>query len=62
MYKPGPLVSTIRAFSGPIAFACNSNNRYVYVTNYGVGRSIDSDPTDKVSAMDSSTNKIVDAV
>jgi hypothetical protein len=45
--EPEPLVRTIRGFSGPIAPAY----RYVYVTNYGAGRSIDTNLTDKVSAI-----------
>ncbi len=67
--QPTPLISTIRGFSGPLGLTYDSNNKYVYVTNYGdsSGRSNSNSNSNnananKVSIIDTSTDKFIDTV
>jgi YVTN family beta-propeller protein len=63
--EPKPVVTTIRGFSAPIGLAYDSNNKYVYVTNYGDGSSNSNNEAagaNKVSIIDTSTNKVIDTV
>ena len=63
--EPKPIVTTIRGFSGPLGLAYDSNNKHVYVTNYGGGSSSSSSSNadaNKVSVIDSSSDKVVDTV
>ena len=65
--QPTPLISTIRGFSGPLGLTYDSNNKYVYVTNYGdsSGRSNSNSNNanaNKVSVIDTSTDKFIDTV
>jgi YVTN family beta-propeller protein len=63
--EPKPLVTSIRGFSGPLGLVYDSNNKYVYVTNYGDSSSSNNNEaadTDKVSIIDTSTDKVIDTV
>jgi YVTN family beta-propeller protein len=63
--EPKPIVTTIRGFSGPLGLAYDSNNKHVYVTNYGGSSSSSSSSNadaNKVSVIDSSSDKVVDTV
>jgi YVTN family beta-propeller protein len=64
-----PLVTSIRGFSGPLGLTYDSNNKYVYVTNYGDGgsssnRNSNNNNADanKVSVIDTSSDKVIDTV
>ena len=60
-----PLVTSIRGFSGPLGLVYDSNNKYVYVTNYGDSSSSSNNEAadaDKVSIIDTSTDKVIDTV
>ena len=56
--QPKPLVTTIRGFSDPLGLAYDSN-KHVYVTNYGGSSNAD---TNKVSVIDTSSDKVIDTV
>ncbi|MFL6363838.1 MAG: beta-propeller fold lactonase family protein [Nitrososphaeraceae archaeon] len=63
--EPKPLVTSIRGFSGPLGLVYDSNNKYVYVTNYGDSSSSSNNEAadaDKVSIIDTSTDKVIDTV
>ncbi|MFL6375913.1 MAG: hypothetical protein ACJ72R_00425 [Nitrososphaeraceae archaeon] len=63
--EPKPLVTSIRGFSGPLGLVYDSNNKYVYVTNYGDSSSSSNNEAadaDKVSITDTSTDKVIDTV
>ena len=68
--EPKPFVTTIRGFSGPLGLAYDSDNKYVYVTNYGDSSSSNSNnhnnndaaDANKVSVIDTSTDKLIDTV
>ena len=63
--EPKPLVTSIRGFSGPLGLVYDSNNKYVYVTNYGDSSSSNNNEAadaDKVSIIDTSTDKVIDTV
>jgi YVTN family beta-propeller protein len=60
--QPKPLVTTIRGFSDPLGLAYDSNNKHVYVTNYGGSSSSSNADTNKVSVIDTSSDKVIDTV
>jgi YVTN family beta-propeller protein len=63
--EPKPVVTTIRGFSAPMGLAYDSNNKYVYVTNYGDSSSNSNNEAagaNKVSIIDTSTDKVIDTV